>query len=451
MRVSELEGARVGLWGAGREAAAAFRALTAPAEVVVATDAPADEAARARFPGARFVAGREAVDALRGCDVVVRSPGISRYRDDVAAVRDAGVALTTGTNLWMAEHAGERVVAITGTKGKSTTASLVHRLAVAAGARAELAGNIGRPLLDLLHVEEAPDLWVLELSSYQTADLDRAPTVAAVVNLFREHLDWHGSEERYFADKLRLLELEPQIAVLNGRDKRLLALAPPAERVPRRLFGVPGGFDVSPDGEVVVGPAGAAELELSGTNLIGEHNALNVAAALAIADAAGALPADSAGALAWFQPLPHRLERVAVDGGLTFVDDSISTTPESAVAALQAVGDVAVALLAGGQDREQDYTPLADAVARDGRVRAVICLPDNGGRVAEALRDRGAGVPIVMADTLEEAVHAARAALADDLSGTVLLSPAAPSYGRFADFTERGARFRAAAEAVARG
>ena len=319
----------------------------------------------------------------------------------------------------------------------------MHALARAAGVRSELAGNIGRPLLDLLQVEAPPDLWVVELSSYQTADLEHAPTVGVVVNLYREHLDWHGTEERYFADKLRLLELRPEIAVLNGRDARLLALAPPADRVPRLLFGVDGGFDARDS--VVLDPAGALAIDMAATGLLGEHNALNVAAALATADAAGALPAEPQAAVASFAPLPHRLETVLDDGAVTFVDDSISTTPESAVAALRAMAARPVALLAGGQDRGQDYAPLAAAIAEHGAVRVVACLPDNGARVAAAV---GAAAPVVEVADLDAGVAAARAALGD-AGGVVLLSPAAPSYGRFTDFTERGARFRAAAQAGA--
>jgi UDP-N-acetylmuramoylalanine--D-glutamate ligase len=441
MRVSELEGAHVGLWGAGREAAAAFRALTAPASVVVATDAPVPEADRPGFPGARFVDGAGAGVALASCDVVVRSPGISRYREDVVALRDAGVALTTGTNLWFAEHGDERVIGVTGTKGKSTTASLVHRLVEAAGARATLAGNIGRPLLDLLHVEDPPDVWVVELSSYQAADLDRSPSVAVVINLYREHLDWHGTEDAYFADKLNLLRHGPEVAVLNGRDGRLLELAPAA--VPRVLFGVEGGYDVR-DGFVVRDARDVVRLDR--TALLGEHNALNVAAALAAAEAAGFLPDDPEAAVAGFEPLPHRLQTVARDGAVVFVDDSISTTPESAVAALRSLAGGPVALLAGGQDRRQDYAPLAAAVAEHGAVRAVIGLPANGARVLEAVGD--AAATLVAAD-LDEAVRLARAALGVE-GGTVLLSPAAPSYGVFRDFIERGERFRAAAARSAR-
>jgi len=439
MRVSALDGARVGLWGAGREAASVFRALGSPAGVVVATDAPVDAAGRAAFPGATFADGPDAWRALAACDVVVRSPGISRYREDVRALAAAGPALTTATNLWFAERGDELVIGITGTKGKSTTASLVHRLVTAAGARAELAGNIGRPLLDVLAPADPPDVWVVELSSYQIADLERSPRVAVVVNLFREHLDWHGSEERYVADKLNLLAHGPRVAVLNGRDARLLSLAP--ADVPRVLFGVPGGYDAPGDGTIV--RDGALVADLRATALLGEHNALNAAAALAAADAAGLRPADPQAALAGFAPLPHRLQTVARDGDLAFVDDSISTTPESAVAALRALAGGPVALIVGGQDRGQDHAPLAAAVAEHGAVRAVIGLPDTGERALAAI---GGAAPTRMAADLDEAVAAARAALGG--AGTVLLSPAAPSYGRFRDFEERGDRFRDAALAT---
>jgi len=437
MRVCELEGRRVGLWGAGREAAATFRALGGPDGVVVATDAPVDAAGREPFPGATFVDGPDAWRALAQTDVVVRSPGISRYREDVAALRAAGVTLTTATNLWFAEHGDECVIGVTGTKGKSTTASLIATLAGAAGARVELAGNIGRPLLDVLHPAARPDVWVVELSSYQLADLDRSPCIGVVVNLYREHLDWHGSEERYVADKLNLLAHEPWAVVLNGRDARLAAVA--ADESERILFGVDGGFDAV--GSTVVRD-GVPIVDLRRTALLGEHNALNVAAALTAAEVAGWLPGDPQAALAGFEPLPHRLQTVATDGGVRFVDDSISTTPESAVAALQALAGQPVALLVGGQDRGQDFAPLAAAIAAHGAVRAVVGMPDNGARALEAI---AAAAPTQLAADLDDAVARARAAL--DGTGVVLLSPAAPSYGRFTDFTQRGEHFRRAAQA----
>ncbi len=129
------------------------------------------------------------------------------------------MAVTTPTSLWLAEHGSEGVIGVTGTKGKSTTAALTHHLALAAGRSASLAGNIGVPALDLLDSEPA-ELVVLELSSYQIADLQRGPEVALYTNLYREHTDWHGSEAAYRADKLRLLELPGvRTAVLNARDQ----------------------------------------------------------------------------------------------------------------------------------------------------------------------------------------------------------------------------------------
>ncbi|UGS35592.1 UDP-N-acetylmuramoyl-L-alanine--D-glutamate ligase [Capillimicrobium parvum] len=441
MRVSELDGAAVGLWGAGREAAAAFRALSAGVVAVIATDEPVPDAERARFPGARFAHGADAVTALSRCDVVVRSPGISRYRDEVLELQAAGVQLTTATNLWFAEHHDEHVIGITGTKGKSTTASLVERLVTAAGAHAELAGNIGRPLLDLLHPQRPPDVWVVELSSYQAADLRFSPEVAVVVNLFREHVDWHGSEAVYYADKLNILRHRPRVAILNGRDARLVELA---GEVPSVLFGVQAGYDVE-EGAVV--RDGRTVVRMDHTALLGEHNALNVAAALAAADAAGWPAADPEAALAGFEPLAHRLQTVIDDGAVRFVDDSISTTPESSAAALRALPGRPLALIVGGHDRGQDFAALADAVAEHGRVRRVVGVPDNGERALAAITARcGDAVEARMAHGLDEAVGLAHGAVYR--GGVVLLSPAAPSFGHFRDFTERGERFRQAASRV---
>ena len=140
------------------------------------------------------------------CDVVVRSPGVSRYRPEAEALAAAGVEMTTGTRLWFAEHPAARAIGITGTKGKSTTASLVAHMAGRLGLDVRLAGNIGVPLASFLGPADAaePDLWVLELSSFQTSDLDASPSVGVLLNLYREHTDWHGTPERYRADKLNL-------------------------------------------------------------------------------------------------------------------------------------------------------------------------------------------------------------------------------------------------------
>ncbi len=439
MRFSELEGARIGVWGAGREiasfAAQAARRLPRARITVAAFDAPPPAERVAELlgaPGVRTVAAADAAAALADCDVVVRSPGVSIYRPELAALARSGTPVTTPTSLWLAERDGRRVLGVTGTKGKSTTAALACHLARAEGRTAELAGNIGRPALDLLDADPEA-LAVVELSSYHLADLAVGPEVAVVTNLYAEHADWHGSEQAYRRDKLRVLAL-PGVreVVLPARLPELAAAATGAER---RLFGAPGGWDAGPEG---ITRAGVPRLGLSALPLPGEHNALNLCAALAGLEAAGVEIGDLGAAVAGFRALDHRLQTVAESGGLTWVDDSISTTPESASAALASFPGRALVLLGGGQDRGQDYAELGRELAGLGAL--VIGMPSTGPRLLDAAL--AAGVPAsdaLAAEDLADAVALARRVAAP--GAVVLLSPAAPSYDRFRDFEERGKRF----------
>jgi UDP-N-acetylmuramoylalanine--D-glutamate ligase len=451
VRFSELDGARVGVWGAGREirslAAQLARRLPSAQIAVAAFDAPPSAEARdaLKAPAARIVttADDDVVAALSRCEVVVRSPGVSIHRLELAALREMGVAVTTATSLWLSERGGEGVIGVTGTKGKSTTAALAFHLARAAGRTAQLAGNIGVPALDLLD-EEPADVTVLELSSYQTADLETGPEVAMVTNLFKEHTEWHGSEQAYRAEKLRLLELPGvRVCVLNARDELLMAAG---ERIARegadvRRFGAPDGWDVVSGG---IALEGELRVDASRLPLLGEHNLLNLCAALSALEALGVEAPPLPGSLEGFQPLPHRLEQVAERGGVLWVNDSISTTPESALAALASFPGRDIILIAGGQDRGQDYTQLGRALAEADAT--VIGVPTTGPRLLVATRDAGApDARVLDAHDLRAAVAAA-ADLACE-GGVVLLSPAAPSYDSYRDFEERGERFRELVEA----
>ena len=444
MRFSELADRQVGVWGVAREARSFARLLGARVPgarlAVVATDAPADPEALAPFlaAGARAVHGDAILPALRGCDVVVRSPGVSVYRDELQALRAAGVHVGTATGLWLAEPHGAPVIGITGTKGKSTTATLIAHLLRSAGLVVEFAGNVGRPALELLEVP-VPDAYVLELSSYQVADLETGPDVAVLTNLYREHLDWHGTEERYRADKLRIAELERVAAVVfNGTDPGLAHLA---GRPGCSAFGTRPGFHVTAagvcDGAALVLPAARAPLR-------GAHNLLNLCAALETLRRLDVPAGDVDAALAGFRGLPHRLEVVAERDGVLWIDDSISTTPESALAAVGAFPERAVVLIGGGYDRGQDYAALGAELAR--RDARVIGLPTTGARLVAAARAAGvAGARATEAAGLDEAVAAAAAAAG--AGAVVLLSPAAPSFGAYADFEARGRHFRALVDA----
>ena len=331
-----------------------------------------------------LVTGAEVAGALARCDVVVRSPGVSTHRPELREVRAAGTPVTTATALWLAERGGRRVVGVTGTKGKSTTAALLAHLARAGGEAVGLAGNIGAPALDLL--DHPPAEWaVVELSSYHTADLQTGPEVAVVTNLFREHTDWHGSEEAYRADKLRLLGLPGvRAAVLPAGAASLLDAVGPG--VAPTLYGQRDGWDAGPTGLTLSGELVVAAAELP---LRGRHNALNLCAALTALAAAGLATPRLPDALRDFRALPHRLEVVAERERVVWVDDSISTTPESTLAALASFAERTVVLVAGGQDRGQDYAELGRALAARGR-RAVLlqAAPTTGPRLGWPRRCR---------------------------------------------------------------
>jgi UDP-N-acetylmuramoylalanine--D-glutamate ligase len=439
VRFSDLEGARIGVWGAGREigsfAAQLTRRLPAARILAAAFDTPPAEdiASTLGLPGPRVLSAAEAAEGLAGCEVVVRSPGVPVHRMELEQLRASGVTVTTATALWLAERGGAGVIGVTGTKGKSTTAALLHHLLRASGRSARLAGNIGVPALDLLD-EDLAELVVLELSSYQIADLSNGPEVALFTNLYREHTDWHGSEAAYRADKLRLLEL-PGVrrAVLNARDETLAALRPPVEVLP---YGLPRGWDVE-EGQLLHN--GVTELTADQLPLPGEHNALNLCGALTALEAIHVELPPLPDALEGFRALPHRLETVRESAGVTWVNDSISTTPESTLAALASFPGRGIILIGGGQDRGQDYTALGQRLAELGAT--IIGVPSTGPRLAAATLAAGApAAEVLQADSLEDALRLARPlARAGDV---ILLSPGAPSYDNFRNFEERGELFR---------
>ena len=223
MRLADLHGRSVAVWGTGREGRAAVTAIAAhgPARLLAVDDSanflsvPWEGELAACAP---LAGGDHAQGALFAADVVVRSPGVPQTHPWMAQLRARGIPVTGGSALWMAEHAS-RTVGVTGSKGKSTTSSLISHLLTAVGRPNAFGGNIGVPLLQM----PAAELYVLELSSYQCSDLTDSPAVAVVTSLFPEHLDAHGGEREYYRDKLNLLAHEPGLVVVNGADERLAA------------------------------------------------------------------------------------------------------------------------------------------------------------------------------------------------------------------------------------
>ncbi|WP_425491788.1 UDP-N-acetylmuramoyl-L-alanine--D-glutamate ligase [Luteimonas saliphila] len=450
--IASLAGQRVALWGWGREGRAAYAALRDaresgmgdgesgerfPARLTVFCTAAEAEEVRALADDALVVETEASAERLSAFDVVVKSPGISPYRPEAVAAASQGTRFIGGTALWFAQHPEARTICVTGTKGKSTTSALLAHILRAAGHRTALAGNIGQPLLELLDGEAA--FWVIELSSYQTRDVATSgvrPDVAVVTNVFPEHLDWHGSEARYVADKLALLtEAHPRVAVLNADDATLSALALPDSDV--RWFGRADGWHLRGD---ALWRGDEAVLDTSELPVPGRHNRGNLCAVLAAVEALGLDTQALARHALTFRPLPHRLQSLGTREGITYVNDSISTTPHASLAALELFAGRRVAILVGGHDRGLDWQPFADAVAARPPV-AIVTMGQNGPRIHALLGGMAgrAGFALGEAAELGDAVAQAKTRLGGE--GVVLLSPGAPSFGMYRDYVERGRHF----------
>lgn len=435
-------GARIGLWGLGREGHASLRRLRALGiEPVLVDDSPGEEGVLKTADGG--------LDALKRCDVVIKTPGITPYGPGPAALRAAGVTLAGGLGLWMNEADLTRVVCVTGTKGKSTTCSIAGHLLRGLGRKALVGGNFGAAPYDPGHGDDY-DYWVIEISSYTATDLAVTPPVTAVTSLHPDHLPWHGDVERYYRDKLSATSRPgADLTVANG-DSGLL-------RERAALLG--------PRIEWVSETDDQDATWMDHLGLPGRHNRRNALIARAVLRGLGAAAGDEAllrlaadeeqlaAAASGFAPLPSRLTPVGTVDGVTFIDDSLSTNVLPTLAALDSFPGRRVALIVGGQDRGIDYAPLAEGVRRREEPTRVLTLPDSGPRIAEAFAaaaatgDRGFE-GIRDCRDLDDAVAAAFAWARPD-GGIVLLSPAAPSFGRFRDYRDRADHFAAAMRALA--
>ncbi|HVS18039.1 MAG TPA: UDP-N-acetylmuramoyl-L-alanine--D-glutamate ligase, partial [Planctomycetota bacterium] len=389
----------------------------------------------------RFVLGGHDERDFTSAHTVVASPAVAPGHPLLAAARAAGARVTSETALFLGACPA-RVVLVTGTQGKSSTAHAAHALLAAAGVSAHLGGNIGRSLLGALATLDEDDVVVLELSSYQLESLPPAgelnPRTAAigVVNVLADHLERHGNIASYEAAKRRILELvgDDSWVVLNGQDERLGRWDAPRGRVVR--YGLGEGFELGlragrfVHGERALGAAGDVALP-------GDFQRSNVLCALGLALAAGAQPAALARALPGLTGLEHRLQDLGVHAGHRVVDNGVSTTPDSTLSAVLAL-EAPLCLLVGGQSKS---LPLDELAARSkGRVRRVVAFGASAAELAAPFR--ATGLEALACARLEDAVALAYARMQP---GEVLLfSPAAASFDAFRNFRDRALALRAA-------
>jgi UDP-N-acetylmuramoylalanine--D-glutamate ligase len=429
---ADLAGRRVGIFGIGIEGRATIRRLEGVADRLFLVDD-----AHLADPDV-LVTSEEGLARLLTCDVVIKSPGIARRRAEVLDLELHGVAVVSALNLWLHDTDLSRVLAITGTKGKSTTTALATFFLQCLDEPALRLGNIGQPPYD-------PDLdtsmgWlVLEVSSFQCVDIDVAPSIVMVTSLGADHLDWHGTLEDYQRDKLSLTRAW-------GDHLTLVPDNPTFHSVEDQL-----------GGELVFVAPDTTHL-VSSLGLVGSHNNSNVALALRAVSQLAGRPLEEVRArvlerASQFEPLRGRLTLAATEvdangARVRYVDDGLATTVLPTVAALEVFADHPVALIAGGFDRGVDYIPLAEVLVARHATTVLVTMGPAGERIGAAVLQLDPTMSVTHVETMRDAVSRARHALAGE--GVVLLSPAAPSFDRYHDWEERSQDFTTVARELAR-
>ncbi|HEX2638487.1 MAG TPA: UDP-N-acetylmuramoyl-L-alanine--D-glutamate ligase [Gemmatimonadales bacterium] len=441
-------GREVAVVGLGKSGTAASRLLRRHGLPVYASDsasAPAYDAwaAELRAIGAEVQLGGHDLDRVARAAAVVVAPGVPPDVPPLEAARRAGVDVYAEVDIGFLALGATRCIGITGTNGKTTTTSLVAHVMAAAGLRAETAGNIGRPLCDVALASDPPDWLALELSSFQLHDAPHLrPAIGLLTNLAPNHLDRYHLLEEYYGDKARLFRNADaeSVWITNADDAavRQMVAPVPGTHLQFSLERPADGWLDRESGRLVLD--GRPLLPRAELPLLGDHNVANALAAALAATRAGAEPGRVAAGLRTFRAIPHRVEPVREVAGVLWINDSKSTNVTSTAVAVAAV-DRPFVLLLGGRHKGEPYTRLA-ALLR-GRCRAVVAYGEAGPQV---VGDLGGELSVVPAGDFADVLATARRLARP--GDAVLLSPACSSYDMFTNYEERGARFRAAVEAL---
>ncbi len=431
MKLADLNKYRVAIWGYGVEghATADYLATNLP-DLSLTILCPESEA---DLRTVVFNHEQVTTELLDQFDVVVKSPGISPYQP---AVQQAVCQFISATALWFANEKNRsekpaKVIAVTGTKGKSTTCYMLNEALKAAGFNSVLAGNFGVPLLACT---EDFDFIVLETSSYQAQDGAIKADIAVLLNMYTEHLDWHGSIDQYHQDKWRLLQ-QAKTIFINAEDpvtQDLLAICP-LDSI--HYFNTLAGFYILDD---VLMYRDKALLSTAGWLIPGVHNLLNLAAVLSVLVSVDCPLMPALNTLKKLPPLPHRLQPLDLIQGVHVINDSIASTPHATWVALQTCPISRTVLLVGGFERGVDWLWFAQKIA-DTPPKLIICSGANGSRIEQTFRQLAKPLVTQLVPDLKSAVvYALKHTEPDDW---LLLSPGAPSFDAFKNYQERGHYF----------
>jgi len=366
------------------------------------------------------ISGDNYLDACKDYDIVLKAPGVI-IKDYLDAETKAKI--TSQTDLFMRVF-HRQVVGVTGTKGKSTTSSLIYHVLKTAGKNTQLVGNIGKPCFDILDEISDDTIVVFELSAHQLEYIQASPHIAVLLNIYEEHFDHYTTPDDYYNAKKNIFKYQTPDDLLIYGDIFQHATIEEINAAPAMKIDITK-TDIVPRDQIR-------------TQLIGEHNQLNIQVAAAIAYAYKVNGESFKEAVASFQPLPHRLEYVGTFRDIKFYNDSIATAQEAVINAIKALGDVDTIIL-GGMDRGLDYHPLVNFI-RTTDIQNVILLPATDNRFQQTFDEGEYGQKLIHVKDMREAVEQGYTLTAPGKS--CLLSPAAASYGFYKNFEERGDDFK---------
>lgn len=352
-------------------------------------------------------------------DVIVRSPGVYRYRSEIEEAEKNGVIVTSKIKLFF-DLCPAKIIGVTGTKGKGTTATLIYEILKKAGKKVYLGGNIGTGIFHLLPDLDKTSWVVLELSSFQLIDLEKSPHIGVVLMVTLDHQNWHISEEEYVTAKKNIVVYQKatNFAVVNKDYPNSVAIGKAAKG---KVFWI-SGTDVT-----------------FSSRLRGEHNKENISAAIAVAKIIG-VPFEET--VANFKGLEHRLEEVRTVNGVTFYNDSFSTVPETAIAAIKAFHEPEIIIL-GGSEKGSDFTKLGKTIAQASNIKAVILIGLMTERIEKAIKNADPENKVKIIKGSKNMDEIVKTAYNNAISGNVvLLSPACASFDMFQSYKDRGQQFK---------
>ena len=410
------------------------------------------------------ITGPEYLEELIGFDIAFRSPGIWRNNQMLLDAEKKGLVITSQVKLFF-QACPALIVGVTGTKGKGTTASLIYSIIKSGLANNEIAtnspltseanvyltGNIGsvQPL-DILDQLSSKDVIVYELSSFQLQDLNMSPQYSVVLMITQDHLDQHESLSEYHEAKQSIVAYQrPQdFAVINTdypASKKFLTLTPAEKATISHENSVAKGCYISSDAKIFVHGLGVDDtspfLNQSELLLRGVHNLQNISASIAIGLRLGISPESLKNSVRSFKGLEHRLELVGQFGGVSFYNDSFATVPETTIAALEAFTEPLI-LIVGGSEKHSDFTELGQTIVNKQNLKSLIVIGESGPRIIEAINKAGQTTAKIFTDaqTIDEIF--AQIKETASVGDVVLLSPACASFGMFANYKDRGYKFK---------